>query len=46
MECFCSAPACYIGFAFAACVGFEYSPSDPAILENDLKTHAVLLAQR
>ena len=45
MESFCLAPACYIDFASAACVGFEYSPSDPAILENVLETHVVFLAQ-
>ena len=45
MECFCFVLVCYVGFASVACVDCEYSPSDPAILENVLKTRAVLLAQ-
>ena len=45
MECFGSAPACYVSFASAACVSCEYSPLGPAILENVLETHMILLAQ-
>ena len=34
----------YVGFAFVEYVDFEYSPSGPAILENVLKIHMILLA--
>ena len=33
----------YIGFVFIEYVDFEYSPSDPAILENVLEIHVALL---
>ena len=45
MEWFDPAPVCYVSFASAACVDCEYSPLDPAILENVPETRAILLAQ-
>ena len=43
---FDSVPLCYLDFAFVVCADCEYSPSGPAILENVLQTHMVLLAQK